>query len=78
MEIIELAEKSMKELGIEPDIKPVRGGTDGARLSYMGLPTPNLFTGGYNFHGRFEFISIESMKLASKLIVRIAENVAKE
>lgn len=78
MEIIELASKSMKELGITPDIKPVRGGTDGARLSYMGLPTPNLFTGGYNFHGRFEFVSIESMKLASKLIVKIAENLAKE
>ena len=77
MEIIELAEKSMKELGIKPDIKPIRGGTDGARLSYMGLPTPNIFTGGYNFHGRFEFISVESMKLASKLIAKIAENVAK-
>ncbi len=77
MEIIDLASKSMKDLGIEPDIKPVRGGTDGARLSYMGLPTPNIFTGGYNFHGRFEFISIESMKMASKLIVKIAENAAK-
>ena len=77
MEIIDLASKSMKDLGIEPDIKPVRGGTDGARLSYMGLPTPNIFTGGYNFHGRFEFIPIESMKMASKLIVKIAENAAK-
>lgn len=77
IEIIQLAEKSMKEVGIEPDIKPVRGGTDGARLSYMGLPTPNIFTGGYNFHGRFEFIPIENMKLASKLIVKIVENAAK-
>ena len=73
MEIIELAKKSMLELGIEPIIKPIRGGTDGARLSYMGLPCPNIFTGGYNFHGRFELIPIESMKLASQLIVKIIE-----
>lgn len=77
MEIIDLAEQSMKDINITPDIKPIRGGTDGARLSYMGLPTPNLFAGGYNFHGRFEFIPIENMKLASKLIVKIAENAAK-
>lgn len=77
MEIIELAKKSMLELGIEPNIKPIRGGTDGARLSYMGLPCPNIFTGGYNFHGRFELIPIESMKLASKLIVKIIENNSK-
>ena len=77
MEIIELAERSMKDVGIKPDIKPIRGGTDGATLSYMGLPTPNIFAGGYNFHGRFEFIPIENMKLASKLIVKIAENAAK-
>lgn len=77
MEIIELAKKSMKEIGIEPMITPIRGGTDGARLSYMGLPCPNIFTGGYNYHGRFEFIPIESMKKASELIVKIAENNAK-
>lgn len=77
MEIIELAEKAMEDIGIKPDIKPIRGGTDGARLSYMGLPTPNIFAGGYNFHGRFEFIPIENMKLASKLIVKIVENAAK-
>ena len=77
MEIIELAKKSMEDLGIVPNIKPIRGGTDGARLSYMGLPCPNLFTGGYNFHGRYEFIPTDSMKLASKLIVKIAENNAK-
>ena len=62
---------------VEPNIKPIRGGTDGARLSYMGLPCPNLFTGGYNFHGRYEFIPVESMKLASQLIVKIIENNAK-
>jgi len=73
-EIIELAEKSMEELGIKADIKPIRGGTDGARLSYLGLPTPNLFAGGYNFHGRFEFIPVENMKKAAELIVKIAEN----
>lgn len=77
MEIVELAKKSMIDLGIEPNIKPIRGGTDGARLSYMGLPCPNLFTGGYNFHGRYEFIPVESMKLASQLIVKIIENNAK-
>lgn len=77
MEIIELAKRSMEDIGINPDIRPIRGGTDGARLSYMGLPTPNLFAGGYNFHGRFEFIPIEDMKLASKLIVKIVENAAK-
>lgn len=77
MEIIELAKRSMEELNITPIIKPIRGGTDGARLSYMGLPCPNIFTGGYNFHGRFEFIPTESMKLASKLIVKIIENNAK-
>lgn len=78
MEIIDLARKSMEDLDIEPIIEPIRGGTDGARLSYMGLPTPNLFTGGYNFHGRFEFIPVESMKLASKLILKIIENNSKE
>lgn len=74
-QIVELAKKSMEDLEIEVDIKPIRGGTDGARLSYMGLPTPNLFAGGYNFHGRFEFIPVENMELASKLIVKIAENI---
>ncbi|MBW4827840.1 MAG: peptidase T [Clostridiaceae bacterium] len=77
MEIVELAKKSMLDIGVEPDIKPIRGGTDGARLSYVGLPCPNIFTGGYNFHGRFEFIPTESMKLASQIIVKIAENNAK-
>ena len=77
MEIIELAKKSMLELEIQPSITPIRGGTDGARLSYMGLPCPNIFTGGYNFHGRFELIPTESMKLTSQLIVKIVENNAK-
>lgn len=77
MEIVELAKKSMEYLNIKPIVQPIRGGTDGAKLSYMGLICPNLFTGGYNFHGRFEFIPVESLKLASQLVVKIAENNAK-
>jgi tripeptide aminopeptidase len=68
----------MIDLGIEPIIKPIRGGTDGARLSYMGLPCPNIFTGGYNFHSRFELIPVEDMKLASKTIVKIIENIVEQ
>lgn len=78
MYIIDLAKKSMEELEIAPNIRPIRGGTDGARLSYRGLPCPNLFTGGHNFHGRFEYICIQSMKKARDLIVKIAENVGKK
>ena len=69
--IVETAEKAMKECGIEPIKKPIRGGTDGARLSFMGLPTPNIFTGGENFHGRFEYISIQSMEKAVEVILNI-------
>lgn len=76
MEVVELAEKSMKDIGIEPDISPIRGGTDGARLSFMGLPTPNIFTGGINYHGRYELIPVEWMKKASEVIVKIVENNA--
>lgn len=71
--IVELAKKSMEELGIVPLIQPIRGGTDGARLSYMGLPCPNFFSGGYNAHGRYELIPTKSLKLTSQLIVKIAE-----
>ncbi len=71
MHIVELARKSMEDLKITPIIKPIRGGTDGSKLSYMGLPTPNLFAGGYNFHGRYEFIPIQSMILAKDLILQI-------
>ena len=77
MEVIEVAKRSMDELGIEAKVKPIRGGTDGARLSYMGLPCPNIFTGGHNFHGRFEYIPIQSMEKAVKVIVKICENYAK-
>lgn len=70
-EIVDIAHKAMTNLGIEPIIEPVRGGTDGSQLSYMGLPTPNIFTGGENFHGKFELISVENMEKASKVIVEI-------
>lgn len=69
--LITVAENAMKELGITPVITPVRGGTDGARLSYEGLPCPNLCTGGHNFHGRFEYISIQSMERVAELLVKI-------
>ena len=73
LHIVENAKQAMLELDISPDIKPIRGGTDGARLSYMGLPCPNLFTGGHNFHGKYEFIPLESMEKAVKLILKIIE-----
>ncbi|WP_025730615.1 peptidase T [Atopobacter phocae] len=77
MEIIELAKEAMSAVGVTPEIKAIRGGTDGARLSYMGLPCPNLFTGGYNFHGRFELLSVDTMKKAVETVVKIAEINAK-
>jgi len=72
-EIIDTAYQAMEEIGIRPLITPIRGGTDGARLSYMGLPTPNIFTGGHNFHGKYEFIPVFAMEKAVELIVKIAE-----
>ena len=74
MYIIDLAKKSMTDIGITPSVQPIRGGTDGARLSFMGLPCPNLFTGGHNFHGPYEYIPLESMEKAVELIIKIAEN----
>ncbi|MBS4749918.1 peptidase T [Carnobacteriaceae bacterium zg-ZUI78] len=71
MSIVELAKQAMLDLGIEPIIEPFRGGTDGSKISYLGLPTPNLFVGGENFHGRYEFITLESMEKATSLIVKI-------
>ena len=75
--IVEQAEQAMIEVGVSPDIKPIRGGTDGARLSYMGLPCPNIFTGGHNFHGKHEFIPLESMEKAVQVILKIIEKVAR-
>lgn len=74
MQIVEAAKEAMKQMGVEPVIKPVRGGTDGARLSWMGLPTPNLFTGGQNYHGKYEFVSVNTMRKTVEVIVKIAEN----
>lgn len=74
--IIEIAEKAMKDLGIKPLIKPIRGGTDGCQLSYMGLPCPNIFAGGHNFHGKYEYVPVESMQKAVEVIVKIAELTA--
>lgn len=69
--IMEIAKKAMVDLGIKVKVKPIRGGTDGSRLSYMGLPCPNIFAGGHNFHGKFEFIPLESMIAATNVIIRI-------
>ena len=69
--IVDIAYDAMKKLDIEPVIQPIRGGTDGSQLSYMGLPTPNVFTGGENYHGRYEYISIENMVKATNVIVEI-------
>lgn len=74
IEIIELAKDSMEQIGITPIIHPIRGGTDGARLSFMGLPCPNLFAGGFNFHGRFECIPVSSIYKGIDLLIRIIEN----
>ena len=74
--IVDLAEQAMRDLGITPVIKPIRGGTDGCRLSYMGLPCPNIFAGGHNFHGKYEYVPVESMLKAIDVIVRIAELTA--
>lgn len=77
MHIVELAQKAMEEVGVSPIIKPIRGGTDGSRLSYMGLPCPNIFAGGHNFHSRYEFIPVKSMEKAVQVIMKIAELNAK-
>jgi len=74
--IVDIAEKAMKELKIKPIIKPIRGGTDGSQLSYMGLPCPNIFAGGHNFHGKYEYVPVESMQKAVEVIVKIAELTA--
>jgi len=78
MHIVETAQKAMEAVGVKPLVKPIRGGTDGARLSFMGLPTPNLFTGGHNYHGRFEFIPIFAMEKAVEVILKIIELYGEE
>jgi tripeptide aminopeptidase len=71
--IVDIAFEAMESVGVKPLVRPIRGGTDGARLSFMGLPTPNIFTGGHNFHGRFEYIPVQSMEKAVEVILKIAE-----
>ena len=73
MHIVDIAEEAMKQLHIKPIIKPIRGGTDGSQLSYMGLPCPNIFAGGHNFHGRYEYVPVESIIKATEVICKIAE-----
>ncbi|MCD7901918.1 MAG: peptidase T [Bacteroides sp.] len=76
--IIDVAFKAMEAVGVKPNVKPIRGGTDGAQLSFKGLPCPNIFAGGLNFHGRYEFISVQNMQKAMNVIVKITELVAAE
>ena len=78
MEIVEIAEQAMQKLDIKPIIEPIRGGTDGSQLSYMGLPTPNIFTGGENFHGKFEYVSVDHMEKAVQVIIEICKGFAEK
>jgi tripeptide aminopeptidase len=78
MHVVDLAIEAMKEAGVTPKVQPIRGGTDGARLSYEGLPCPNIFAGGHNFHGRFEYVPIQSMEKAMMVVVKIVELLAKK
>jgi len=78
MHIVDIVEEVMKDIGITPIIKPIRGGTDGSQLSYKGLPCPNIFAGGHNFHGRYEYVPVESMIKAAEVIVGIAAKVAEQ
>ena len=73
MEIVDIAKEAMHKLGITPIVEPIRGGTDGSQLSYMGLPTPNIFAGGENMHGKFEYVSAETMEKATQVILEIVQ-----
>lgn len=75
MYIIDIAREAMLAVGVTPKVQPIRGGTDGAQLSFKGLPCPNIFAGGLNFHGRYEFVPIPSMEKAMQVIVEIAKQV---
>ena len=77
MHIIDIAFAAMTEAGVEPKVKAIRGGTDGAQLSFKGLPCPNIFAGGLNFHGRYEFVPIQSIEKAMNVVVKIAELTAR-
>ena len=76
--IVDLAFEAMESVGVKPLVKPIRGGTDGARLSFMGLPCPNIFAGGLNFHGRYEFLPVNSLEKSMQTIIKITELLAKK
>lgn len=76
MYVVDYARRAMADCNVECKVSPVRGGTDGSRLSFMGLPTPNIFAGGENFHGKYEFLPIPSLRKAAEVIARLAEVVA--
>ena len=78
MHIVDIAAEAMRQVGVEPRLTPVRGGTDGAMLSFKGLPCPNLFAGGLNFHGRYEFVPVRSMELALQTLIKIVELTAQK
>jgi tripeptide aminopeptidase len=78
MHVVDLAFEAMEAVGVKPNVKPIRGGTDGSRLSYMGLPCPNIFAGGHNFHGRFEYVPVQSMEKAMMVVMKIAELLEKK
>ena len=77
MHVIDIVLKAMEQTGVRPKVEPIRGGTDGAQLSFMGLPCPNIFAGGVNFHGPHEFVSVQVMEKASAVIVKICEITGK-
>ena len=76
MHVIDVVLQAMMQSGVSPKVKPIRGGTDGAQLSYKGLPCPNIFAGGVNFHGPYEFVSVQVMEKAMNVIIKICEIVA--
>ena len=76
MHVVDLVLKAMEAAGVEPKVKPIRGGTDGAQLSFKGLPCPNIFAGGLNFHGPFEFVPVQSMQKAMEVVVKLCELTA--
>ena len=77
-EVIDKAFKAMEQAGVTPIVRPIRGGTDGARLSYMGLPCPNIFAGGLNFHGRYEFLPVRSLEKSMETVIKIIELSARK
>jgi len=77
MHVVDSVVAAMEKVGVKPNIKAIRGGTDGARLSFMGLPTPNIFTGGFNYHGRYEAIVVEDMYKAVETVIEVIKSYAK-